>query len=300
MGADLSKVHFIGRVSDPQGRRPFDPATDMPALQAEAAAIPGLRLLIVDPVVSAVAGDSHKNAEVRRGLQPVVDFAEARGVAALGITHFSKNTQGRDPLERLTGSLAFGALARLAFAAAKVKDEAGEEYRAFVRVKSNLGPDGGGFRYTLEPVEFASGICGLRVLWGEPLTGEARQILAEAEADEGKRGAYRDAEDFLREMLGDGECSAGTIKREAEQSGLAMRTVQEVRKRLGITTRREGMRGGWIWSLPKAQDSPKAQDFRDSASLHVRADSASSEGGAPKAQDSSDSAPSGDWIEAEV
>ena len=31
--------------------------------------------------------------------------------ALLGITHFSKGTSGRDPTERITGSLAFGALA---------------------------------------------------------------------------------------------------------------------------------------------------------------------------------------------
>jgi hypothetical protein len=46
-----------------------------------------------------------------------------------------------DPLERLTGSIAFGALARLVFGAAKLKDEDGEEYRAFVRIKSNIGED---------------------------------------------------------------------------------------------------------------------------------------------------------------
>ncbi len=166
MDADLTRVHFVGRVTDERGSRPFDPAADMRELAIAAATLADLRMLIIDPVVSAVAGDSHKNAEVRRGLQPVVDFAEGRSVAAIGVTHFSKGTQGRDPLERLTGSLAFGALARLAFAAAKMKDEAGEEYRALVRVKSNLGPDGGGFRYTLDPVEFPSGVRGACILWG--------------------------------------------------------------------------------------------------------------------------------------
>ena len=39
--------------------------------------------------------------------------------ALLGITHFSKGTGGRDPVERLTGSLAFGALARVVLIAAK-------------------------------------------------------------------------------------------------------------------------------------------------------------------------------------
>src|SRR5690625_3747981 len=66
-GADLSRVYIVGDVyvtgDDP---RPFDPATDLVTLQAQAEAIGDVSLLIADPVVSAVAGDSHKNTEVRR------------------------------------------------------------------------------------------------------------------------------------------------------------------------------------------------------------------------------------------
>lgn len=303
MGADLTKVHFVVSVSDPHGRRPFDPATDMPALAAKASAILDLRMLIVDPIVSAVAGDSHKNAEVRRGLQPLVDFAKGRNVAVLGITHFSKGTQGRDTLERFTGSLAFGAMARLAFAAAKLKDEAGEEYRAFVRVKSNLGPDGGGYRYTLESVGFPSGARGLRVLWGAPLDGEAREILAEAEADQDRRSAFRDAEDFLREELRLGERAAGEIKRNAEQAGHSWRTVQEVRRRIGVQTRKAGGYFGgrqqWFWAL-KTQEPLNAQDLPNEESPHLQADPASSVSDSLKTHDAGDSASSGDMAAVDV
>jgi putative DNA primase/helicase len=64
----------------------------MEPLRRKLAEIGGVRLLIVDPVVSAIAGDSHKNAEVRRGLQPLVDLAGSMHCALLGITHFSKGT----------------------------------------------------------------------------------------------------------------------------------------------------------------------------------------------------------------
>lgn len=299
MGADLARVHFVGSMNGPRGRRPFDPATDMPALATKATGIPELRLLIVDPVVSAVAGDSHKNAEVRRGLQPLVDFAETQGVAAIGITHFSKGTQGRDPLERLTGSLAFGALARLAFAAAKMKDENGEEYRAFVRVKSNLGPDGGGFRYTLEPVEFPSGVRGSRILWGDPLTGEARAILAEAEADEDQRSAQRDAELFLRELLRDGPMPAKRVYAEGRDAGHAERTLRRAQKALGIEAIKDGVRGGWRWQFT-SKTAKMAEDGQDSESGnlghlgHLRAPDP------PKARDSGDSASSGDRVEVEI
>ena len=119
-GADLTRVHFIGDVKHGGETRSFDPATDIPIMQDAVVRIGDISLLIVDPVVNAVAGDSHKNGEVRRALQPLVDFGEKLDCAVLGISHFSKGTGGRDPLERVTGSLAFGALARIVLATAKV------------------------------------------------------------------------------------------------------------------------------------------------------------------------------------
>ncbi len=118
-GADLSKVYFIAAVKEGNEKRSFDPAHDMEALRRKLAEIGEVSLLIVDPIVSAIAGDSHKNAEVRRGLQPLADLAASMRCALLGITHFSKGTGGRDPVERLTGSLAFGAVARVVLVAAR-------------------------------------------------------------------------------------------------------------------------------------------------------------------------------------
>ena len=121
-GADTSRVRTVGRVvddDDDDESYPFDPSRDLDALRDALRELPDVRLLVIDPVVSAVSGDSHKNAEVRRGLQPLVDLAGELGCAVLGITHFSKGTSGRDPLERITGSLAFGALARVVLVTAK-------------------------------------------------------------------------------------------------------------------------------------------------------------------------------------
>ena len=86
-----------------------------------------MRLVIVDPIISALGSfDSHKNAETRQALQPFVDAAAGTKAAVLGIAHFSKGTAGREPLERVSGSLAFGALARVVLGAARMKTEDGE------------------------------------------------------------------------------------------------------------------------------------------------------------------------------
>src|SRR4029434_4932016 len=143
MGADMTRLFFVGPVRRGMESASFDPASDLPALERKAETIGGARLLIVDPVVSAVAGDSHKNAETRRSLQPLVNLAQRLDCAALGITHFSKGTGGREPIERITGSLAFGALARVVLVAFKQLEDRpdGGPARMLVRAKSNISPD---------------------------------------------------------------------------------------------------------------------------------------------------------------
>src|SRR5206468_6547517 len=98
----------------------------------------------------AVSGDSHKNGETRRALQPLVDLASEACACLLGITHFSKGTSGRDPLERITGSVAFGALPRVVLVAAREADtlEGALPRRILARAKANNGPDDGGFYYS--------------------------------------------------------------------------------------------------------------------------------------------------------
>src|SRR5579871_2224391 len=118
-GVDLSRVSFVDNVYQHGKRHPFDPATDIEPLSEAINRAGGTDLLIVDPIVSAIAGDSHKNTEVRRALQPLADIARGLGTALLGVTHFSKATAGRNPVERLSGSIAFGAVARLVMVAAK-------------------------------------------------------------------------------------------------------------------------------------------------------------------------------------
>lgn len=222
-------------VDTERGGRPFDPAQDFPRLVEVAVGIPNLRLIIVDPIVRVVAGDSHKNAETRRGLQPVVDFAEKIGAVVIGITHFSKGTQGRDPIERIRGSLAFAAVARLVLVTAKV-DEAKGGGRLLVRSKSNLGPDGGGFKYELEQVEIAPNVPASRVTWGESIDGNARDILAMAEVvpevdEDGEE--TQGATEWLRAVLTPGELLKTEVMRRAAEAGFKERTVQRARKRIG-------------------------------------------------------------------
>src|SRR5437867_4306818 len=96
MGADLKRIYFVnGCTVNDNKRREFNPAEDMPKLCESAKKIGNIKLIIVDPVVSVISGDSHKNSEVRRDLQPLVDLGNKLKAAILGITHFTKGGVGQ-------------------------------------------------------------------------------------------------------------------------------------------------------------------------------------------------------------
>jgi len=260
-GANLKRVFFITDVIDRDGARNFDPAKDLPQLIEKASLIPGLRLIIVDPIVSAITGDSHKNAEVRRGLQPIVEMASKLGAAVLGITHFTKGSKGADPTERVTGSLAFGALARLVMCTAKPSEEG--DSRRLVRSKSNIGPDGGGFEYDLIRESVAEGIEGQAVQWGKVIDGTAHELLAEVEAvDDGERTECDDAEEWLKEVLADDSLASKTIELMSKNAGYAWRTVQRAGKKCAeIEIKRRGFGKGSkvIWSYIHASKTHTRQ-----------------------------------------
>ncbi|MEM5293526.1 AAA family ATPase [Burkholderia sp. JPY481] len=252
--ADLSRIHLVRNVAKTGGELvPFDPARDMPLLSERMASMGGARLLIVDPVVSAIGGDAHRANDVRRDLQPLVDLAARHGCAVIGISHFAKGSSGKAPVERVIGSQAFGALARMVLVTAK---DDGAERRILARAKSNIAADDGGFAYTLERVEVQAGIIGQHIAWGERIDGSARDILGEVEQqDDEAKTEQAEAEALLRGLLADGPVRARELKADADGAGFNWKTMQRAASRLGVETRKLSMKEGWQWALPKRTDS---------------------------------------------
>lgn len=270
MGADLRRVHIVGRVTDADGPRPFDPSIDIPALRAAIREIGEPATFgIIDPVVQAVAGDAHRANEVRRALAPVVELADSTGLALVGISHFAKFSTGQNPTERVVGSQAFGAVARVVMVAAK-RDESANSgpSRVLARAKSNIGPDDGGFEYELAqvPVPGQAGMFATAVRWGGALQGTARELLADAEAADAddQRSATDEAAEFLTTLLAGGPMRASDVQREARAAGIGEKPLRTARERLGIRPRKRGMVGGWWWSLPGPEDAlTRAEDAED-------------------------------------
>jgi len=284
-GGDKRRVHFVTGTRIDGELQPFDPSRDIAALQAQASAIGDVRLIIVDPIVSAVTGDSHKNTETRRALQPLVDLAGAMNAALVGITHFSKGGQGGDPSQRVLGSVAFTAVARVVMVAAKVQGEDGQEDRRILaRSKSNIGPDDGGFEYNLEQAEPIPGIEASYVTWGNSVNGSARELLSDP--NEEGQDAHGDAADMLKaELTSACWTNAEMASKPMKAAGFSKKQIWSASKKLKVIRKKGGMNGGWYWRLPggedpelvTAEDSPKAPEGSE-GSVSIERESTESSG----------------------
>ena len=188
-GGDRAHIAFIGGVEEDGRTRAFDPAGDMEELTEVCAQLGNVNLIIIDPVVMIAKGDSHKNAETRRDLQPLADLAERTQAAVIGIHHLTKRSEGADPVDRVSGSLAFGAAPRVIMLSALDPKGGAEPRGVLMRAKSNIGPSHGGFGFSAEqrPLDDEPSISAQRILWGDFVDKSARDILDEIESDAGRR-----------------------------------------------------------------------------------------------------------------
>jgi putative DNA primase/helicase len=253
-GADTSRIHFVGPVTEGANKRAFDPATDLGLLRQAIEKIGDVALVILDPIVMVTKGDSHKNAETRRDLAPVRALAEETGVAVLGITHFTKGSGGKEPQERVIGSVAFAAFARLVMVAARTPPNEGAtiERRVLLRAKSNIGRDDGGFEYSLYQEDLSAfGICASRVSWGVVVEGAARDVLAEGEKKDEGSPAMREAKEFLLDFLADGPAPPKEVEKAAREAGISARTLRRAKDECHILSRKDHDKfdGCWVWSI---------------------------------------------------
>lgn len=239
-GADTSRIRILPGT--------FDPGSDEDmAWLADVLADKRIDFILIDPLALALNGDSHKNAEVRRDLQPLIDLAGKTHAALVGVHHFSKGTKGLDPLERLNGSVALGAVPRVVFGTCQML---GGGFM-LARIKVSNARDGDGYRYAIQrdtvqgpdgPIETS------RIAWGERVTGRPDALLSEAESGP---STHNEAEDFVTAMMADGDRSSADVLAEARKVGLSAHAVHHARQRLGIRLRKTGMAGGWTWLSPK-------------------------------------------------
>lgn len=238
----------------------------MQELLDKANAIGDIRLIIIDPIIHAVTKDSNKNSDVRNGLKPIVELASKLNAAVLGITHFSKGTAGKEPLDRVTGSLAFGAVARIVLVTAKEASPPNSKRYILARAKSNIGLFGGGFYYEIEEKELSNfpGIVSSRVKWLGNAEGTVQELLCQQPESVTQLSALEEAEEFLTSLLADGEMDSEKVYSCASKAGISKTTITRAKKELGIKPSKSGFGkdSKWIWCLP-AKNVIANKDIQD-------------------------------------
>ena len=215
-----------------------------------------LRLLVIDPL-SAYLGktDSHKNAEVRGALAPLVSMAERHQFAVVCVTHLNKNTEG-PAIYRATGSLAFTAAARAVWQA--VKDKENPQRRLLLPVKNNLARDTPGLAYRIVD----SDIPGIgKVEWEpDPVSMRPDEALFIDNAENESKKYVEEAVAWLREELLEGPLAVKEVQRRARDSGHTWHTIRRAREKIGAESKRQGFGGGgvWYWVLPNHRWPPDA------------------------------------------
>jgi hypothetical protein len=110
--ADLTRMFRVDVVAADGAPLTLSLPQDVTALEQVARDVDA-GLVILDPLLSRLDAhlDTHKDAEVRRALEPLSAMADAANVTVLGLIHVNKSVSS-DALNLLMGSRAFPAVAR--------------------------------------------------------------------------------------------------------------------------------------------------------------------------------------------
>src|SRR5262249_26835328 len=151
--------------------------------------------IVIDPITAYLGKiDSYKDDQVRSVLGPLAQMAEEERVAILGIIHPNKSTTATSILNRMFGSIGFGAAARSVFGVAYDPDDETKTRRLFMPIKMNIA--------VLPPtLAFRIGPGGVE--WDkEPVTGLTQEQVFGFQKES---APLHEARQFLRELLEPGK-----------------------------------------------------------------------------------------------
>lgn len=252
-GADLDKVLklTVETVTDEHtGERTMSFPIDVAKLR-EVLEEYDVKLIIIDPAPSLMAGDTNKVQDVRRAYEPLIALAQEFELALILINHFGKG--GGDVSAKLSGSHAWRDLTRsyLAFVTDPSTDE-----RIMTQDKNNYGTSKGSYKFNLvsQVVDLGDGesadVARVDFLGESDLT--AQDVLDEPTGQASNLNEYQAfLVDYLTEK---GERPAQEVMVAAQEAGLDAEKLKKQRFRMknpAINARRQGFGNGgaWLWSI---------------------------------------------------
>lgn len=251
-GADMSRIHFPAVYHGGQTAQLLS-IIDETAL-TQYLTNTGITIVIVDPLMSTITAnaDINKNNEVRAQVQPWTRIAEAIDGIVIGVAHLRKSGTG-DVVAAVTGSSAFGELARAIFGFAK---NAEDDTRVMSQHKNSTGYEDLSLAYRIESQT-------VKVATGETtevgkftIIGDSEVTVEDILSDPGMSGAatnllecQRWLEDYLTQQ---GTAPSREVKAEAHKElGSSSSTVDRSAKRLKVKIDSRGFPRRTYWTLPR-------------------------------------------------
>jgi hypothetical protein len=251
-GADMNLVYRVDVITETDDVVSISLPRDVGGLTGEISRT-GAALLSVDPVMSVLSNalDSHKDHDVRLGIEPLARLADRTGCVVLGNAHFNKST-GSDPLSLIMGSAAFGNVARAALGFAR-DTEAEDGACVISQVKNNLGRlDLPSLRYVIEAATIDTdegpAEVGKLVMLGES-DRSVGDILSDRGTERDRTSELAEAADWLRAFLAGGPKRSREVVEDARESaGISQRTLERAKKVVGAESHK--VEKVWWMSLP--------------------------------------------------
>lgn len=229
-GADLSNILFDDQAM----------VLDAAGVQKLRAAVieHNIGLVVIDPIVSFLGRiDMNKGNDVRSVLGPLVKIGRETGCTFILVRHFNKNAEG-SASQRGAGSVDFRNAARSVLQLIR-----SEEKSYLALEKSN---------YAAQAKTLSFTIVDSKVVWGERSDMSADQLhKAAAQSSEESRSAMDEAIEFLEAELKDGPRNAKEITKNASEMGIATKTLQRAKTKLGLRSIK--LPSGWKWSKQDGQ-----------------------------------------------
>jgi hypothetical protein len=237
-GADLSRIFFI-EAED------LDVGEIFGRLRQALTANPRIKFVVVDPLNAFLkAGtDYFRDPDVRRALlRPLAAIAEETGAAVLGICHLNKRTDESGALNRIGGSVAYGAAARSVLALGFDPDN--PERRLLAPAKCNYSKMPGTVAFTIGDggrIEFEPNVIDIG----------ADEILQRRDPGQAAEGDF--AAEWLIGQLQGGAVDLKDLLQAAKKESISRPCLFRVRKKIGVISRVSGF-GQFkasSWELPK-------------------------------------------------
>lgn len=206
-------------------------------------------LVVIDPIIAFMAAGAELNnaTDMTRFLSAIDKVAREYDCTILIIRHLRKSGDG-DAMMQGIGSVAIAGRVRSMLVMAKHPDD--PKVRAVAHAKSNYGPEGPTFTFTLGAGE----VPALEWLGIDETLDADRLLQPLSPAGPGRPPEQGDAiRAFLETYLAGTERDSKDVFGQAKSRAFATVTVRRVAREMGVVMKRSGVKS--LWSLPKKQSA---------------------------------------------